>query len=197
MTQPPDQQPDAGSGVPLPPGWGATSGEGDPQQTMAFPPLGQMPQPPKKRNTALIITAVVLGVTLLLCAAGGVGAFLLLQNSEGKGAASAKAAADDFLTAVYKDGDAETAEALVCREARDTKAIKEKINEVQAQKDKLKVPRITWETPKIENETPETAETVVTVRLTTSDEKVSAQTLRLSLVQRDGWFVCEIQEQKQ
>jgi len=36
----------------------------------------------------------------------------------------------------------------------------------------------------------------VTVKLATSDEKVAEQTLKLMMVKRDGWFVCEVQEQK-
>ncbi len=165
-------------------------------QIPAFGPM-QPPQPPKKRNVGLIITAVALGVMLVLCAVGGVGAFLLLRNSDGTGAESARDAAAGFLTAVYKDGDAKEAEKLVCSEARDTKAIEAKIKEIRDQKARYKSPSITWDAPKIENETAEKADTTITVRLTTSDEKVSEQTLKLSLVKREGWFVCEVEEQKQ
>jgi flagellar basal body-associated protein FliL len=163
------------------------------QQPPGQQPLGQ--QPPKK-NKGLVITAIVLGVALLLCAVGGVGAFLLLRNTEGKGALTAKDAAQEFLTAVYKDHKGEAAEKLVCGEARDRKAIDKKINEVKSQKEKLKGPSITWDNPRIENETATQADTTVTVKLTTSDEKLAEQTIKLTLVKRDGWFVCEVQEQK-
>lgn len=174
---------------------GAPGPYGDPQ-TQAYPPFQAVEQPPKKRNKALIITAVVLGVVLLLCAAGGVGAFFLLRDTEGKGAASAEDAAQDFLTAVYKDGDVTSAEKLVCGEARDREALAAKIKEVEAQLAGLRDPSITWNNPKISNETAERAETTVTVKLTTSDEKLSEQKLKLILVKRDGWFVCEVKEQK-
>jgi flagellar basal body-associated protein FliL len=161
------------------------------------PQMPQVPgEPPKKRNKGLIITAIVLGVVLVLCGVGGVGAFLLLRNNEGRGAETAKIAADDFLTAVYKDHNGTAAEKLVCGEARDRKAIDKKIEEVKSQKAKLKGPSITWEVPTIENETAEKADATVTIKLTTSDEKLSQQTLKLGLVKHEGWFVCEVQEQK-
>jgi hypothetical protein len=143
-----------------------------------------------------VITGVVLGVLLLLCAVGGVGAYFLLRDTEGTGQATAKDAAQDFLTAVYKDGDADAAEKLICGEARDKKALNTKINEIKDQKAKLKSPSYSWDTVKIANETEKAADTTVTVKLATSDEKVAEQTLKLMLVKRDGWFVCEVQEQK-
>ena len=152
--------------------------------------------PPKKKSKALLITFIVLGVVLVLCAVGGVGAFLLINNAEGTGADTAKDAAQEFLTAVYKDHDGQAAEKLVCNEARDRKAIDTKIKEIQDQKAKLKSPSITWDSPKIDNETAEQADTTVTIKLTTSDEKLSEQTIKLTLVKHEGWFVCEVQEQK-
>lgn len=173
------------------------------QSTTLTPPTAMIPpymgappqQPPKRRNTALIIVAIALPLVLLLCAAGGVGAYFLLRNNDGTGAPTAKDAAQNFLTAVYKDGNVDNAEKLVCSEARDRGTIEEKINQVKDQKSKVQGPNVTWETPKIENETDEGAETTVTVRLTTSDEKLSEQKLKLSLVKRDGWFVCEVAQQ--
>ncbi len=171
---------------------------GQPGQPYAYPgqPYPGAPMPaPKKKSKALLITGIVLGVLALLCAAGGVGAFFLLQGGEGKGADTPKAAAQNFLTAVYKDGDVEDAEKLVCKEARDKDAITKKVNEVKDQKSKLSSPTITWSGPDIKDETEEAATTTVTLKLATSDEKISEQTLKLQLVKRDGWFVCEVQEQ--
>lgn len=221
MTQPEDQQqPD----IPRPPGWGQPpqqQPEYQPEQQPPAPDYGQYgppqdpfhtttmtptsaqippfvpgPAPPQgKRNTALIVTAIALGVMLVLCAVGGVGTYFLLRDTDGEGAVTARDAAQGFLTAIYKDADAAEAEKLVCSEARDKKAIEAKINEIADQKSKLKSPSITWDTLKIANETTEQADTTVTVKLTTSDEKVSAQTLKLTLVKREGWFVCEVREQ--
>ena len=171
---------------------------GDPNLPPGYTPdqMQMLQPPPKKKSKALLITFIVLGVVLVLCAVGGVSAFFLLNNSEGKGAESAKVAAQDFLTAVYKDHDGATAEKLVCNEARDRKAIDAKIKEIEDQKATLKGPSITWDSPKIENETAQQADTTVTVKLTTSDERLSEQTIKLSLVKHDGWFVCEVQAQK-
>ncbi|WP_246002592.1 DUF4878 domain-containing protein [Allorhizocola rhizosphaerae] len=167
-------------------------------ESAQIPPFGAVqPPPPKKRNLALIITAITLGVMLVLCAVGGVGAFFLLRDSEGAGAESPRAAAVEFLTAVYKESDAAEAEKLVCSEARDRDAIAAKVKEVEDQKKKHKSPNYTWDSPKIENETADKADTTVTIRLTTLDEKVADQTLKLSLVKREGWFVCEVEEQRQ
>jgi len=175
--------------------YGQLSPEGQPTP-LGLPPDQMLQPPPKKKSKALLITSIVLGVVLLLCAAGGVGGFLLINNSEGKGAETAKDAAQGFLTAVYKDHDGTAAEKLVCNEARDRKAIDAKIKEIQDQKAKLKGPSITWDSPEIENETAGQANTTITIKLTTSDEKLSEQTVKLTLVKHDGWFVCEVEGQQ-
>jgi flagellar basal body-associated protein FliL len=151
--------------------------------------------PPKKKHKGLIITAVVLGVLLVLCLVGAAGAFFLLNNNEGKGPATAKDAAQGFLTAIYKDGNATAAEKLVCKEARDAKEIGDKVKQIKDQGAKLNSPSYTWDSIKIANETATQADTTVVVKLSTSDEKVSEQTLKLVLVKRDGWFVCDVKMQ--
>jgi hypothetical protein len=152
--------------------------------------------PPKKKHKGLIITAVVLGVLLVLCLVGAAGAFFLLNTNEGKGETTAKDAAQEFLVAIYKDGDVAAAEKLVCKEARDAKEIGDKVKEIKDQGAKLKSPSYTWDSIKIANETETQADTTVVVKLATSDEKISEQTLKLVLVKRDGWFVCEVEAQR-
>lgn len=158
-------------------------------------PVAPVP-PPKKRHKGLIITAIVLGVLLLLCGAGGVAAYVLLNGGEGKGADTASTAAQEFLTAIYKERNATKAEALVCKEARDRKAIDSKIKELEDKQEQLKSPAYTWDTIKVENQTETRGESTITIKLTTSDEKVAEQTVKLELVKRDGWFVCEVREIK-
>jgi flagellar basal body-associated protein FliL len=155
---------------------------------------GYPPQAPPKKGKGLMITGIVLGVLLLLCGGGGVAAYVLTKNTEGTGATSAKEATQTFLDAIYKKGDAAAAEKLVCEAARDRKAIDEKIKQVKDEKAKLKSPNFTWETPKLSNETATEATATVTVKLTTTDEKMSEQALKLILVKHDGWFVCEVQQ---
>src|SRR4029079_12591035 len=152
--------------------------------------------PPKKKHKGLIITAIVLGVLLVLRLGGAAGAFFLLSNNEGKGEDTAKGAAQEFLTAIYKDGNATAAEKLVCKEARDSKEISNKVKQIKDQGAKLKSPSYTWDSIKISNETDKSADTTVVVKLSTSDEKLSEQTLKLLLVKRDAWFVCDVKEQR-
>ncbi|BCJ71560.1 hypothetical protein CS0771_11040 [Catellatospora sp. IY07-71] len=168
--------------VPGQPGYPAAPYPGAP----GFPPA------PVKKSKAPLIIGIVLGVLLLLCG-GGITAYVLLtRNTEGVGAASAKDATTSFLTAVYKDGDAAAAEKLVCGDARDRKEIDAKIAEIKAETSALKGADFTWETPKISGESATEATAEVTIKLVTSDEKMSEQQLTLILVKHEGWFVCEV-----
>ncbi|GIG01514.1 Rv0361 family membrane protein [Catellatospora citrea] len=152
-----------------------------------------VPGAPAKKSKAPLIIGIVLGLLLLLCG-GGIGAYVLLtRNTEGTGATSAKDATQSFLTAVYKSGgNAAAAEKLVCGEARDRKEIEAKIAEIKSQTAQLKGPNFTWESPKISGETATQATAEVTIKLVTSDEKMSEQKLTLTLVKHEGWFVCEV-----
>ncbi|WP_144119749.1 DUF4878 domain-containing protein [Catellatospora sichuanensis] len=152
-----------------------------------------VPAAPAKKSKAPLVIGIVLGVLLLLCG-GGIGAYVLLtRNTEGTGATSAKDATQSFLTAIYKNGgNAAAAEKLVCGDARDRKDIDAKIAEIKSQTAQLKGPNFTWETPKISGETATQATAEVTVKLVTSDEKMSEQKLTLTLVKHEGWFVCEV-----
>jgi len=189
--------------APVPPAPGTPGAPGAPVSGTPYP-YGAYPgyapgapvAPPRKKHKGLIITAVVLGVLLVLCLVGAAGAFFLLNNNEGKGKDTARAAAQEFLTAIYKDGNATTAEKLVCKEARDAKEIGDKVKQIKDQGAKLKNPSYSWDSIKIANETQTAAETTVVVKLSTSDEKLSEQTLKLMLVKRDGWFVCDVKEQR-
>ncbi|MEU8000827.1 hypothetical protein AB0B66_06680 [Catellatospora sp. NPDC049111] len=160
---------------------------------MTYPGAPGVPAAPVKKSKAPLVIGIVLGVLLLLCG-GGIGAYVLLtRNTEGVGASSAKDATQSFLTAIYKNnGDAAAAEKLVCGDARDRKDIDAKIAEIKSQTSQLKGPSFTWETPKISGETATQATAEVTVKLVTSDEKMSEQKLTLTLVKHEGWFVCEV-----
>ncbi|MEV4415177.1 hypothetical protein [Catellatospora sp. NPDC049609] len=181
------------SGQPAYPGQPAYAAPGQPGYPGApYPGMPGVPAAPAKKSKAPLVIGIVLGVLLLLCG-GGITAWVLLnRNTEGVGAATAKDAATTFLTKVYKDGDAAGAEKVVCGDARDRKEIEAKIAEIKAEKDKLKGPNFTWETPKISGETATEATAEVTVKLVTSDEKMSEQKLTLILVKHEGWFVCEV-----
>jgi hypothetical protein len=155
----------------------------------AYPPFGE---PPKKRR-GLMIASIVVAVVLLLCGGGGTAAFLVLRNTEtGEGAAEPVAAVEDFLTAVYTDKDATKAASLVCAEARDKKAITKKVREVQNYATEYKSPRFKWTSPKVENEGADTATVSTKLTMTTGDEKTTDQQLKFTVIQKTGWWVCEV-----
>ncbi|HEX5540174.1 MAG TPA: hypothetical protein VFX60_01205 [Micromonospora sp.] len=155
-----------------------------------YPPYGA-PAPKKRRG--LLVVSLVLAAALLLCGGGGVGAFLLLRNTEnGEGAAEPVVAVEEFLEAVYQDRDVEKAASLVCSAARDRKAISKKIAEVEEYATQYDKPRFRWDKPKIDDQNKE--RTIVSVELTmvTGDEKTAEQKLVFTVVQRTGWWVCEV-----
>ncbi|MFC3503242.1 hypothetical protein ACFOOK_19990 [Micromonospora krabiensis] len=161
---------------------------GDPS---AFPPLGP-PVPPKKQR-GVLIAAIALVVILVLCVGGGVIAFLTLRNVEtGEGAKEPAVAVDQFLTAVYKERDAAKAASLVCASSRDDDKIAAKVAEVEKYAAGYQNPRFRWPTPTVDNRTGERATVSATVTMTTADEKVADQELRFTVVQKTGWWVCEV-----
>ncbi|MBT8225128.1 MAG: hypothetical protein HKP61_20445 [Dactylosporangium sp.] len=158
----------------------------------AFAPGDQVfgPAPPKP-GRGLLITMILLACLVVF---GGVGtaAFLILGRSEGEGAASPDTAVDQFLTAVYKEKDAAAAEKIVCASARDSKAIRKRIEQLREYELTYKAPSYTWPAPTVESQQQETATVTATVTLTTSDDRVSEQRLKFLTVKGDGWLVCEI-----
>jgi hypothetical protein len=147
--------------------------------------------PQRKRNGGLLITAIVLGLTLLL-AGGGLGAYHVFGTTEGDGVVSPERAVDGFLTAMFKDGDVEAASSFVCASSRDSKALKKRVGELASFEASLKSPTYSWPAPKVASRTEKSAEVNVRIKVTTSDDKVSEQPLKILTVQSDGWLVCEI-----
>jgi hypothetical protein len=140
-----------------------------------------------------VIASVVLAVVLLLCGGGGTAAFLLLRNSQtGEGAPEPAAAVDGFLTAVYTDRDAAKAAGLVCSEARNQGDIAQKVEEVKKLATTYKEPRFKWSPPKVDDQNAERAMVSVKLTMTTSDEKTADQQLKFTVVQKTGWWVCEV-----
>lgn len=175
--------------TPTPPG---TSGPSTiPPPPPAYPPYPGTAAPKKKRG--LLIAAVTLVVIMVLCVGGGVLAFLTLRNTEtGEGAKEPAVAVDEFLTAVYKDRDATKAATRVCAASRDDGKIAAKVAEVQKYASEYQNPRFRWTTPKVDNQTGDRATVSTRVTMTTADEKVADQDLRFTVVQKTGWWVCEV-----
>lgn len=157
----------------------------------AYPPYPGTAAPKKKRG--LLIAAIALVVIMVLCVGGGVVAFLTLRNAEtGEGAKEPAVAVDEFLTAVYKDRDATKAADRVCAASRDEDKIAAKVAEVEKYASTYQNPRFRWTTPKVDNQTGERATVSTRLTMTTADEKVADQELRFTVVQKTGWWVCEV-----
>ncbi|MER5336489.1 hypothetical protein [Micromonospora sp. NPDC002717] len=167
-----------------------------PDPSIPPPPAGYPPyQPPAapKKKRGVLIAAIALAVILLLCAGGGVVTFLTLRNAEsGEGAKEPTVAVDQFLTAVYKDRDAGRAAALVCSSSRDEEKIATKVAEVEKYVAAHQNPRFRWSSPKVDDQTGDSATVTTKVTMTTADEKVADQDLRFTVVKRTGWWVCEV-----
>ncbi|WP_368666170.1 hypothetical protein [Micromonospora sp. CV4] len=156
-----------------------------------YPPYQGTAEPKKKRG--LLIAAIALVVIMVLCVGGGVVAFLTLRNAEtGQGAKEPTVAVDEFLTAVYKDRDATKAAGRVCAASRDDEKIAAKIAEVQKYTAEYQTPRFRWTSPKVDNQTGDRATVSTRLTMTTADEKVADQDLRFTVVQKSGWWVCEV-----
>jgi len=156
-----------------------------------YPPYQGAAEPKKKRG--LLIAAIALVVIMVLCVGGGVVAFLTLRNAEtGEGAKEPAVAVDEFLTAVYKDRDATKAASRVCAAARDDDKIAAKVAEVEKYAATYQNPRFRWTTPKVDNQTGDRATVSTRLTMTTADEKVADQELRFTVVQKTGWWVCEV-----
>jgi hypothetical protein len=169
-----------------------------PYPAAGFPPPGQpgysypgVAPPPKKKRGALI--GAILAVVLVLCAGGGISAWLLLRNVEsGDGAPEPVAAVESFLKAVYTDNDVDKAAALVCAEARDDAELTQKVNEIKGYKSKYDDPTFEWDEPKVDDRNNERAIVSVKVTMVTADEKTAEQDLKFTVVQKTGWFICEV-----
>ncbi|MGW1483729.1 Rv0361 family membrane protein [Micromonospora parva] len=195
--QPPLPAPPARAALPAAPTSAAAPTSGTPNPSSfppappAYPPYQGTAEPKKKRG--LLIAAIALVVIMVLCVGGGVVAFLTLRNAEtGEGAKEPAVAVDEFLTAIYKDRDATKAASHVCAAARDDDKIAAKVAEVDKYASAYQNPRFRWTTPKVDNQTGERATVSTRLTMTTADEKVADQELRFTVVQKTGWWVCEV-----
>lgn len=160
------------------------------------PPYGSPPPagPPRRRALPLLIIAAVAGL-LVLCGGGGLGAWLLLRDTDRDGAASPTAAVQAFLEAVYHDHDPERAAGLVCSEARDQDALAAKINEIAAYEGTQVDPRFRWSEPAVIEQTDEVTVVAVTITMITGDERLADQLMHVSVLDKQphGWWVCNLE----
>jgi len=149
--------------------------------------------PPKKRRVGLI-AAIAAAVALLLCAVGGTGAYILVNRLDGRGQATPDQAVDLFLKAVFTDHDAARASKYVCREARDQKALKKKIDELKRYDDKFDSPDYRWTAPTVQRKGAKAADVKVDLTVRTDDDRAAKRTMTFLAVERSGWWVCEIKD---
>ncbi len=147
----------------------------------------------RPQRRAGVIATVVLGVVVALCLAGGVGAYVLVQNTQPRGATDPTAAVNGFLGAVFGRHSAEAAAEFVCARNRNPEELTKMVDRITAFEEQFESPRTSWDTPPIEV-TGRNAATTVRLRLTVDDTQVAEERLRLTLVDQGGWFVCEVEQ---
>jgi flagellar basal body-associated protein FliL len=149
--------------------------------------------PAAARKRGGLWVSLALTVILLLCGGGAISAYFLISNADtGKGAPDPATAVNRFLTAVYSDQDVETADGLVCRQARDKDKLISRINEIKNYVNVYEGPSFRWSDPQVGNQTKERAVVTVQLTLSTEDEKQAEQTLTFTTVHKTGWLVCDV-----
>jgi hypothetical protein len=190
---PPGSTPPAQS---YPPAQGYPPTSGVPYPTSGPPgtyPYGPPAPPPPKKKRGVLIAVIAVAALLVLCGGGGVAALLATQHSSGgKGQATAYAAVQGFLTAVYQDGDATKAATYVCNTARDRAKLTKKINEIKQQNATYDTPKYSWTPPSTDSSRTNEAILSTTITLTTANEQTATQKLRFVATRNNGWWVCEV-----
>lgn len=159
-----------------------------PPQPWQVPPTAA---PPRRRGGAVWVS-VALVATLLLCGGGAVSAYFLLRDADTPGSPDPATAVNRFLTAVYTQQDATTADTLVCRESRDKTKLADRVNEIKTYADGYQDPVFRWDDPAVSSESNDRALVSVQLTMSTADEKTARQDLRFTVIRKTGWLVCEV-----
>jgi hypothetical protein len=159
------------------------------------PPAWEIPLTPddadRRRRSGLWIS-VALTTTLLLCGGGAASAYLLLRDSDAKGAPDPASAVDEFMTAVYTRQDAGAAGELVCSEARDKNKLAARVEQIKGYAAEYDAPSFRWADPAVDSQTDDRATVSVQLTMSTEDEKTAQQQLTFTTIRKAGWLVCEI-----
>jgi hypothetical protein len=147
--------------------------------------------PPRRRRGTLWIS-LALAATLLLCGGGAVSAYFLLRDADSPGSPDPATAVNRFLTAVYSQQDANSAEQFVCRESRDKTKLAERVDQIRTYADGYTDPVFRWADPAVSDQTGDRATVAVQLTMSTSDEKTAEQNLRFTVIHKTGWLVCEV-----
>ena len=158
------------------------------QQPWQIPPAP--PAAPRRRGALWV--SLALAATLLLCGGGAVSAYFLLRDADNPGSPDPATAVNRFLTAVYSQQDATSAEQFVCRESRDQTKLTDRVNEVKTYADEYADPVFRWGDPTVSDQSSDRATVAVQLTMSTSDEKTAKQDLRFTVIHKTGWLVCEV-----
>ncbi|WP_436525649.1 Rv0361 family membrane protein [Actinoplanes sp. HUAS TT8] len=145
---------------------------------------------PSRRSSIFVSAALV--ATFALCGGGAVSAYLLFRDSDDTGSPDPATAVNRFLTAVYTQQDAGAAQDLVCRKARDTTKLNDRVQQIRDYADGYEGATFRWDDPSVTNGANGEAEVGVRVVMSTEDEKTAAQELEFTVVRKTGWLVCEV-----
>lgn len=146
---------------------------------------------PSSRRSSLFVS-VAMVATMALCGGGGVSAYLLFRDADNTGSPDPATAVNRFLTAVYTQQDPSAARDLVCRKARDTTKLDDRVQQIRDYADGYEGATFRWDDPAVTTDTNGEAEVGVRVVMSTEDEKTAAQDLEFTVVRKSGWLVCEV-----
>lgn len=167
-------------------------------------PIWSGDQPPPAWQVPLVSTALsrrrrsplwlslALAATLLLCGGGAVSAYFLLRDADNPGSPDPATAVNRFLTAVYSQQNADSAEQYVCRESRDKTKLAARVDQIKTYANGYADPVFRWGDPAISDQTSARATVTVQLTMSTSDEKTAKQNLRFIVIHKTGWLVCDV-----
>ena len=153
-------------------------------------PLTVPPAPPRRRSALWV--SLALTATLLLCGGGAVSAYFLLRDADNPGSPDPATAVNRFLTAVYTQQDAGSAEQYVCRESRDKTKLTDRVDQIKTYASGYTDPVFRWGDPAVSDQTSDRANVAVQLTMSTSDEKTAQQDLRFTVIHKTGWLVCDV-----
>jgi hypothetical protein len=137
------------------------------------------------------MAALAFTVLLALCLGGGTVSFLVVQAIEPHGAATPRDAVEGFLRGVFTDRSADPAE-FICTENRDDKDLARLVFQVRELQRRYSSSDVQWTYPPLDQAS-KSIDTTVTLHYSTVDGKTVDKPLRMLLVNRLGWWVCEVE----
>jgi hypothetical protein len=136
---------------------------------------------------------IVFVMVLTLCLGGAATSFFVLQRLEPRGSAAPETALEGFLQAVFVQQDANRVADFVCAENGDDRELARLVFEVRAFSTRYASATTRWTYPDVRRTGNRDASADVTLTVTSDGQRVSEKRVRLLLVDRHGWWVCEVE----